>query len=61
MMTALIVAKADQGVMIDWEDPEMGFGSILIKYNQDGTYTLDAEYLSIDKIIKILKAVEFAK
>ena len=43
--------------VIEWEGSD-GFGSISFKYTDDGKYIVNAEYLDIESIIKIIKKVE---
>ena len=54
---AEIVLKDENYIKIEW-DADIGFGQLSLKYNDNGKYTLDSEYLSIDSILKILKKVE---
>lgn len=36
---------------------DRGYGNLALKYNHNGTYTLDAEYVSIETIVSIFKAI----
>ena len=51
-----IVYKDDNTTTIEWS-ADTGFGHLSIEYNENGRYTIDAEYLSIDSVIKIIKAI----
>lgn len=57
-MKAEIVKQTKDLVIINWESEEAGFGQLTIEYNNDGTYTIESEYMGIPTIIKILKSVE---
>jgi hypothetical protein len=54
--SAKIVYKDNNTTTIEWI-ADTGFGHLSIEYNKNGRYTIDAEYLSIDTVIKIIKAI----
>ena len=55
-MKASRITNDDAETVIKWE--ERGeFGHLTFRYNEKGTYFLDAEYIGIDRIIEIIKAV----
>lgn len=60
-MKAEIVKQTKDLVVINWEDDEKGHGQISISYNNDGSYSIDAEFISINTIIQIIKAIKSLK
>jgi hypothetical protein len=57
-MKAKIVNKDNDNLLITWEDIELGFGQLTMKWdNKMGKFILDSEHLGVDKVIKIIKAV----
>lgn len=44
-------------MIVGWEDEKGNFGRLQIDYAEDGNYTIDAEYISMKKLIEIVKAV----
>lgn len=58
-MTAKIVNKDTYNLLIEWEDKQKGFGQLSIKWDNDKKiYILDSEFMGIDSILEIIKAVE---
>ncbi len=55
-MTVEILRSTDDEMLVHWKD-NSGFGQILITYDEKGRYTIDAEYIGMDKLVKIMKAV----
>ena len=51
---AEIVYKNDNTTTIEWS-ADTGFGQLTIEYKGSGRYEIDAEYLSIESVIKIIK------
>lgn len=41
-----------------WQDDNGMFGQIEITLNANGLYTLDSEYLGIESVLKIFKAIK---
>ena len=57
-MKARIINKDNDNLLIEWEDDELGFGQLSMKWdNKIGRFILDSEHLGVDKVIKIIKAV----
>ena len=56
-MRATIETKTKDLAIINWSGPT-GFGQLVIKYNNDGNYILDAEYIGLDTLLEILKVAE---
>ena len=57
-MKAKIINKDNDNLLIEWEDDELGFGLLSMKWdNKIGRFILDSEHLGVDKVIKIIKAV----
>jgi hypothetical protein len=57
-MEALIIHKDKNKLSVEWQDDEKGFGVITLEYISDGKYILDSEFMSIDTVISIFKALE---
>ena len=55
-MEVKILKSTDDIMLIGWQD-ESGFGEILLKYAEGGQYSIDAEFIGIPKLLKIMKAV----
>ena len=55
-MEVKILKSTEDAMLIGWED-ETGFGQLQIKYDDKGGYLIDAEYISMKKVIEIVKAV----
>lgn len=55
-MKVKILDSTDDHMFVGWED-ESGFGTLRIMYETKGRYTVDAEYISMEKVINIIKAV----
>jgi hypothetical protein len=51
---AKVVYKDDNTTIIKWS-ADTGFGQLTIEYNGRGGYCIDAEYLSIESVIKIMQ------
>lgn len=57
-MTAEIINKDNNSLLVQWEDKEIGFGQLSMKWdNEKGLFLLDSEHLGVDKVIKIIKAL----
>lgn len=57
-MIAEIINKDNDSLLVQWEDEEIGFGQLSMKWdNQKGLFLLDSEHLGVDKVIKIIKAL----
>ena len=57
-MKARIINKDNDNLLIEWEDDELGFGQLSMKWdNKIGRFILDSEHLGVDKVIKIIKEV----
>lgn len=57
-MEAEIIKKDNKSLKIAWSDPKIGFGQLSMVWDQKkGRHIVDSEYLGIDTIIKIFKAI----
>jgi len=56
-MVVQIVKKNKTELVVNWAEEGTGFGILTLKYELGGRYTLDAEYIGIDKILQILEEV----
>lgn len=57
-MEAKIIGKTNNSLLIEWECEDEGMGQISLTYIGSGAYKLDAEYIGIDAVINIFKALE---
>lgn len=55
-MTAEIVAQNQDHAIIQWSGPT-GFGQVTLNYDGKGGYHVDAEFVSLDTLLSILKAL----
>ncbi len=44
----------DELTLLDWCDDEGSFGRVTVEYNGEGGFTLDSEYISLDKLTEIM-------
>lgn len=58
--TAEVTHQTENITLIEWS-ADTGFGQLTIEYNGSGGYVFDAEYLSIESVIKIIQALETFK
>lgn len=57
-MKAKIINKDNDNLLIEWEDKELGFGQLSMKWdNEKGVYILDSEHMGVHTIIKIIQAL----
>ncbi len=58
-MTAKIINKDTYNLLIEWENKRKGFGQLSMKWD-DGkkVYLLDSEFMGIDSVLEIIKAVK---
>lgn len=42
--------------VIRWDDDDLGFGEINVKYNGKGGYIIDAEYISLNTVARAIIA-----
>ena len=56
-MKVKIVLKNRNKIVIEWSEG-IEFGCITIKYQVHGTYSIDAEYIGIDRLLKILSKIQ---
>ena len=58
-MISKIINKDNDSLLIEWEDKELGFGQLSMKWdNKAGVFILDSEHLGVDSIIKIIKSLQ---
>lgn len=53
-MKTKVIKKEKDYMIIHWEKGTM-FGQLVIEYDDRGGFTIDAEYLSLDDVIEIIK------
>ena len=57
-MKAKIINKDNDNLLIKWEDEELGFGELSMKWdNSLGKFILDSEHMGVHTILKIMKAL----
>ncbi len=57
-MKAEITSKSTDKLNITWSDDTLGYGNLSMIWDVDThRYVLDAEFLSVDTILKIFKAL----
>jgi len=56
-MVIQIVKKTSKSLVVNWAEEGTGLGVLTIEYDERGRYILDAEYIGIDKILKIIDVV----
>ena len=57
-MTAKIISKDNNNLLIEWEDEEKGFGKISMKWDSKiNKYILDSEYLAVSSVLEIFKVI----
>lgn len=57
-MTAKIINKDNDNLLIEWEDKELGFGQLSMKWdNEKGVYILDSEHMGVHTVIKIIQSI----
>ena len=56
-MTAKIIYKNERKVIIEWSEG-IEFGCIAIKYQIHGIYSINAEYIGIDRLLEILSKIK---
>jgi len=55
-MEAEIIQRDNDNITIEWDNGGQ-FGNLSMKYNGKGSYIIDAEYVGINTVIEIFKAV----
>ncbi|MDG1950355.1 MAG: hypothetical protein P8J32_06115 [bacterium] len=55
-MTSKVVKKTKEELVVEWSG-DKGFGILHLKYDEGGRYILDAEFLGIDTVLEIIKAI----
>jgi len=56
-VTAKIIYKNERKVIIEWSEG-IEFGCIAIKYQIHGIYSINAEYIGIDRLLEILSKIK---
>jgi len=57
-MTATIVIKTNDEVLIKWSDKNTGFGQLSMKYDaKSRDFIIDSECMGIDFILEVFKAL----
>lgn len=58
-MKAKIINKDNDNLLIEWEDKELGFGQLSMKWdNEKGVYILDSEHMGVRTVLKIIQAIK---
>jgi hypothetical protein len=61
-MTAHIVTKTKDILLVEWEDDILGFGLLKMVWDDDEKiYRTHTEYMAINTVIRIFKALEDEK
>lgn len=57
-MTAKIINKDNDNLLVEWEDGDKGFGQLSMEWdNKLGKFTLDSEHMNVHTILEIFKSV----
>lgn len=57
-MTAKIINKDSDNLLLEWEDEKKGFGQLSMQCdNEKGVYILDSEHMNVHTILEIFKAL----
>lgn len=57
-MTAQIINKDSNNLLIEWQDNSKGFGQLSMEWdNKKGVYILDSEHMNVHTILEIFKAI----
>jgi len=55
-MKSKIINKDNHSLLIEWEDKNLGFGQLSMKWdNKKGVYILDSEHMGIETVLRIIK------
>jgi hypothetical protein len=54
MIDAKITKQTEEKALIFWEEDGV-YGNIKIEYNGNGGFNVDSEFISLDKLLRILK------
>ncbi len=58
-METKVVKKTKNDILIEWSKEGVGFGQLEMHWDTKlGRFVLDSEYMGIDHVIEVLKAVE---
>lgn len=58
-MEAKIVTKTDDFLVIQWDDPKIGFGQLTMRYDKNiDRYIMDAEMMGVDHVIAVFQALK---
>ncbi len=57
IMKAKIIKKDKNNAIIEWSG-ETGFGQLIIKYNGNGSYKINAEYVGIETLLSIMNSIK---
>lgn len=57
VMEASITDKNEDCVYIEWSE-NREFGTIKLYYTENGQYTIDAEFIGIDRLLRVFKALD---
>jgi hypothetical protein len=58
-MTAKIINKDNDNLLIEWEDKEKRFGQLSMTWDNNlGLFLLDSEHMGVHTILQIIKSAE---
>lgn len=55
-METTVLSKDKDSILISWEDSS-GFGQVKLYYSGEGKYTVDAEFIGLDKLLEIFDSL----
>ena len=55
-METKLIKESKNLTVIEWREGKQ-FGQVVIRYNGRGGYTVDAEYIGMEKLIRIIKSI----
>jgi hypothetical protein len=56
-METKIINKTEDSIVVSWSG-KTGFGELVINYNGNGGYHIDAEFIGINTLIEIIKNID---
>jgi hypothetical protein len=56
-MDVKILKETEDSLYVEWTDGMLGFGQLVVKYDDKGGYIIDAEHLALRTVIEIIHAV----
>lgn len=59
-MDAKVIKKTKDLVVVEWSGPT-GFGQLVLKYDGQGGYNIDAEYIGFETLFEIIKNTDLSQ